>query len=225
MSAQDVRTRYKVPAALNMRIKVRGTLGTIAGFEGPRLLVMMDGQKALTTVHPVLGVEYPPPGKVFPAYSKPARRSHLSLVPGEPAPRRGPGRPPKVKSDMELGLVPLPVDDPRHGTLDGYRKYKCKCEPCRGAWRERCREFKAARLALTLDPNDKRHGTVNFYSNYGCRCRPCTDAMVASDPRNNKSMRGSRPYSKRRCAGGARGELQAAHPDAAAEATRQEIAS
>jgi hypothetical protein len=224
VSAQDVQERYKVPAVLNMRIKVRGTLGTIAGFEGPRLLVMIDGQKALTTVHPVLGVEYPPPGKAFPAFSKPVRR-HLSLVPGEPAPRRGPGRPPKVRSDMELGLVPLPVDDPLHGTVDGYRKYKCKCEPCRVAWRLRCREFKAARIAQTLDPDDRRHGTVNFYSNYGCRCRPCTDAMVSSDPRINKRKRGTRPYSQRPRSGKAQEELQSAHREVAAEVTRQDIAS
>jgi hypothetical protein len=212
VSAQDVRARYRVPAALSMRIKVRGELGTIAGFEGARLLVLMDGQKSLATVHPVVGVVYPPPGKVFPPVSRSPRRSHLSLAPEEPPARRNPGRSARVKSDMELGLEPLPVDDPRHGTVDGYRKYKCKCNPCRAAWRARCKEFKAARVAQALDPNDPRHGTPNFYSNYDCRCRPCTDAMNAIDPRvKGKGTLGSRPTTRRPRPGEIEVKLQAAH--------------
>ena len=206
---------------LNMRVKVRGALGTIAGFEGPRLLVLMDGQKSLTTVHPVLGVEYPTPGKVFAPAARTRGRSHLSLVPE----RSGPGRPPKVKSDQDLWMEPLPVDDPRHGTLDGYRKFKCKCAPCRGAWRERCQELKAARITQALDPNDPRHGTRNFYSNYDCRCRPCTDAMVQGDPRcKGGGPKVRRPKAKRPRPANARAELQASHSEVTGIA-RQDVAS
>jgi len=68
----------------------------------------------------------------------------------------------------------LPPDDPRHGKASTYNRFRCKCEKCTAAWREKCKEMKDARLAMTKDENDPRHGTPNFYGNYGCRCERCT---------------------------------------------------
>lgn len=31
--------------------------------------------------------------------------------------------------------APLAVDDPRHGTLNGYQNWKCRCLECTNAWR------------------------------------------------------------------------------------------
>lgn len=228
MSAQDIRDRYKVPAALNMRIKFRGAAGTIAGFEGPRLLVMMDGEKSLTRVHPVLGVTYPSPGEVFPPRPKSAGwgLSHLSLVPGEDEDEK-PREPRKTgKRGRPYATAPEPLadGDPRHGTVDGYRRFKCKCQPCKDAWNAHCREARAARHAMKLDPDDRRHGTSNFYSNYGCRCRPCTEAQLDCDPRvKGRGVRGTRPKARRPRTEGARAELQAAHSVSALH--EQEIAS
>jgi hypothetical protein len=30
---------------------------------------------------------------------------------------------------------------PQHGTVSGYTNLKCRCEPCRKAWREYMREY------------------------------------------------------------------------------------
>jgi hypothetical protein len=45
----------------------------------------------------------------------------------------------------------LPADDPRHGTLNGYGNWGCRCEPCRAAQaeRDRRRQGRAPRKALT----------------------------------------------------------------------------
>jgi hypothetical protein len=32
--------------------------------------------------------------------------------------------------------VTLAPDDPRHGTPNGYGNLRCRCEPCRTAWRD-----------------------------------------------------------------------------------------
>lgn len=152
---------------------------------------MMDGEKSLTVVHPVLGVTYPAPGEVFPMEPKKLRRStHLSLV-TEREDEDGDG-----DDKEEEPLQVLPPDDPRHGKVEGYRK-NCKCEPCKAAWREKCNRERQARFAMKLDPEDPRHGTPNFYSNYGCRCRKCTDAQNLADPRISHESRGSRPKARR----------------------------
>lgn len=73
----------------------------------------------------------------------------------------------------------LPPDDPRHGKASTYNRFRCKCEKCTLAWREKCKEMKDKRLAAVKDENDPRHGTPNFYGNYGCRCDRCTVAWRA----------------------------------------------
>ena len=55
----------------------------------------------------------------------------------------------------------------RHGTVDGYYSFKCKCDACRAASR-------AYRAELRSRPIP--HGTATGYQNRGCRCEPCREA-------------------------------------------------
>jgi hypothetical protein len=62
-------------------------------------------------------------------------------------------------------------DDPRHGTENGYSNLKCKCEPCKQAWREAVAEDRKTRATKPVP--DHVHGTENGYRNYGCKCDKC----------------------------------------------------
>lgn len=192
MSAQAIRERYRVPAELNQRIKVRGATGMIVGFDTARLRVVMDGELTVSTIHPVLGVTYPAPGEVFAKEPRKLRGTHLSVV-AEPEEDEDPEE--AEAPEVEEPPV-LPEGDHRHGKPAGYRK-GCRCEPCTVAWREKCTRERQARFARELDPDDHRHGTTNFYSNYGCRCDKCTDAQSVADPRIRHNARGTRPHSRR----------------------------
>ena len=91
----------------------------------------------------------------------------------------------------------LDPNDPRHGTVNLYRNFGCRCVPCtkvtteyneehHEAWRRRQGMKYRGKVPDRfvpdhLDPNDSRHGTPNFYKYYGCRCRACTDAKTAQE--------------------------------------------
>lgn len=83
----------------------------------------------------------------------------------------------------------LAPDDPRHGKASTYNRYRCKCEKCIKAWRDKCKEMKDQRLAMTKDESDPRHGTPNFYGNFGCRCERCTLAWRAVGTPRQKARR------------------------------------
>jgi hypothetical protein len=83
----------------------------------------------------------------------------------------------------------LAPDDPRHGKASTYNRFRCKCEKCTAAWRDKCQEMKDKRLAAVKDENDPRHGTPNFYGNYGCRCERCTLAWRAVGTPRQKARR------------------------------------
>ena len=64
MTAEFVRSYYRVPARLGMRITwqpdgepPRGA--TIVGFQGARLRIRFDGDKHPVTAHPVYAITYP----------------------------------------------------------------------------------------------------------------------------------------------------------------------
>jgi len=61
MSAQYVRTTYKVPAKRGMRIVVDGQAARIVGFAGARLRIRIDGQPGIYFAHPTWRVAYPKP--------------------------------------------------------------------------------------------------------------------------------------------------------------------
>ena len=77
--------------------------------------------------------------------------------------------------------------DSRHG-VNGYLNFKCRCDVCREANRQRSADQKVMRLEVGLPDGDARHGTLNGYSNWSCRCEPCKSAGAAS----NKAGRESR---------------------------------
>ena len=79
-------------------------------------------------------------------------------------------------------------DDPRHGTVTGYR-YGCKCKKCIEAGRLAGKDAYCKRAdsidktnskikrsrELRSNPDDPRHGTTYGY-NCGCRCERCKQA-------------------------------------------------
>jgi hypothetical protein len=82
-----------------------------------------------------------------------------------------------------VGLERNP-DHEAHGTRTGYRKYGCRCEPCRGYKRRQNRRDAARRFGAPVPP--MVHGTVNGYVNYGCGCPPC---RAAGSKRNARQYR------------------------------------
>lgn len=71
-------------------------------------------------------------------------------------------------------VKPLDIDDPRHGTLNGYNTLKCRCDNCRAAKAAYQIDYKRPYKRLAAD--DPRHGTYNGYSNLKCRCADCRAA-------------------------------------------------
>lgn len=67
----------------------------------------------------------------------------------------------------------LKEGDKRHGTINGYTNYGCRCDPCREANSKSTSRRKLVLHGKGLDPDDERHGTYNGYTNYGCRCDAC----------------------------------------------------
>lgn len=61
MSAQYVRTYYKVPAKRGMQITVDGQTATIVGFAGARLRIRITGKPGVYVAHPSWRVTYPKP--------------------------------------------------------------------------------------------------------------------------------------------------------------------
>lgn len=70
---------------------------------------------------------------------------------------------------------PLLPDDARHGTTNGYRNLRCRCDRCRAAATKDKQMWQAVRASLS--PDDPRHGSLNAYQNYGCRCAACTEVQ------------------------------------------------
>ena len=88
-------------------------------------------------------------------------------------------------------VKPLDVDDPRHGTTNGYGNLNCRCDDCRaanaahhkdymGRHPEQREKHRVRRQTIKpLDVDDPRHGTDNGYTNYVCRCDDCRAARLA----------------------------------------------
>ena len=73
----------------------------------------------------------------------------------------------------------LDIDDPRHGSLNGYTNLRCRCDECRAAntayqlgWSRRM-----GYKPLAVDA--PQHGTLGGYTNYSCRCDECRAANNA----------------------------------------------
>jgi len=70
------------------------------------------------------------------------------------------------------------LEDPRHGTQNGYANLRCRCDRCRAANTDYCRDLRTARASRIVP--ERLHGTVNAYSNYRCRCSQCRAAYNES---------------------------------------------
>lgn len=69
----------------------------------------------------------------------------------------------------------MDIDDPRHGTWNGYQNQKCRCIGCAQAALEYRRTRTLRVVEAGLPEGDPRHGTSNGYGTIGCRCDLCTD--------------------------------------------------
>jgi len=81
---------------------------------------------------------------------------------------------------MTAQLLP---GDHRHGTVNGYTNYGCRCERCSEANSDYQNPKAKARREAGLEEGDPRHGSDNGYTNYNCRCDLCVRArsdLVAS---------------------------------------------
>ena len=80
----------------------------------------------------------------------------------------------------------------QHGKPATYRAGGCRCEPCKVANTEDCRQRRKARAART----DAPHGTITGYANWDCRCEPCRAAGSEMNTRANRrtGQPGPRPW-------------------------------
>lgn len=69
----------------------------------------------------------------------------------------------------------LEENDSKHGTVNGYTNYHCRCPDCTKA----ISDYKKAKSLKGLPLGDSRHGT-NGYTNYGCRCDVCKASWTAA---------------------------------------------
>ena len=98
----------------------------------------------------------------------------------------------------------------KHGTVNEYGNFKCRCDLCREAWsiymkkmhsvpcRSRCgrlaSKYSKTGLCRKCEAKARRdaypiaHGTESGY-NRGCKCRPCMDAAAAARRRRRREKR------------------------------------
>lgn len=81
-------------------------------------------------------------------------------------------------ADYLGAAVPVELDATfKHGTGNGYKHRKCRCDACKGWKRHADRDRRAKRKAAAAAGElDTPHGTEVGYSKYYCRCTPCGDA-------------------------------------------------
>lgn len=73
----------------------------------------------------------------------------------------------------------------KHGTLNGYNKYGCRCDACTQANADN----QAAKRLRLVEQEPPEHGTVSAYRNYSCRCEPCRKAGSDDNRRQRDDRR------------------------------------
>lgn len=74
---------------------------------------------------------------------------------------------------------PITVDDPRHGTYNGYINCGCRCVKCRKANTSYMKQRRKERWYITRKyglPEYVDHGKPGTYGNWGCLCELCKKA-------------------------------------------------
>lgn len=56
---ESIRSYYRVPAELDMRVTAIGKPGRIVGTSGLHLLIVLDGEKQPNSYHPTWKIDYP----------------------------------------------------------------------------------------------------------------------------------------------------------------------
>lgn len=81
---------------------------------------------------------------------------------------------------------PLAVDDPRHGTVNGYGNLGCRCDACRRAHAENHAAYMAKKRARGEVVG--KHGSSAAYDS-GCRCDECRLAHNARSVEKKRRIR------------------------------------
>ena len=74
---------------------------------------------------------------------------------------------------------PTAPDEPWHGTLNGYKHKKCRCDLCKNANRAYVRAYAKKVMSQPITGSESWHGTYRGYIDKGCRCDLCKDAKRA----------------------------------------------
>ena len=75
--------------------------------------------------------------------------------------------------------LPTALDEPWHGTKNGYAYHKCRCDLCKEANRVYGRAYAEKVMSQPITGDESWHGTTNGYNSRGCRCDLCKDARTA----------------------------------------------
>ncbi len=67
------------------------------------------------------------------------------------------------------------MNEPWHGSINGYTRHKCRCDECRAAWRTYQRKARARRRGK----EPPVHGIASAYREYRCGCEACLAAAAA----------------------------------------------
>lgn len=81
---------------------------------------------------------------------------------------------------------PKPVPEIQHGTRAGYTSGKCRCDLCKAANTQACKETRERRLARLAAGETFKHG-LSGYNAYKCRCDICKAAKTEEQQRRRAS--------------------------------------
>lgn len=99
------------------------------------------------------------------------------------------------RSRTRRGL--LAAGDPRHGTLNGYDWWGCRCSACRGAFAS----YQQQRRAKKRAANPHKHGTQGAWkAHLAASEEPCAECVAGKDERaaKAKKTRGESPAGRRK---------------------------
>ena len=74
--------------------------------------------------------------------------------------------------------LPTALDEPWHGTLNGYNHKKCRCKDCKYARRVYLNGRRKQNRTMNISGNEHWHGTAKGYTYYQCRCADCRAALL-----------------------------------------------
>ena len=86
-----------------------------------------------------------------------------------------------MKKTEVVNLFGEPAVDPTpHGTVSGYKHWKCRCEECKKAY-SADKKARRQKKKQGIRGDESWHGTVNGYDEFMCRCDDCKHAKNANN--------------------------------------------